>query len=275
MALKLMYITNIPEVAAVAEKNGVDRIWVDLETLGKEERQKGMNTVKSQHTMEDVSRIRDTITKSQLLVRINPLHDGTKREVDEVVARGADIIMLPMFETALEAGRFVDIVNGRTKVLLLAETKEAEKNMEEIVQVPGVDEIHIGLNDLHIQHHMKFMFELLADGTVEKLCNIIKEAKIPYGFGGIASLNGGQLPGSHVVAEHYRLGSSMAILSRSFCDVTGKSMEEVENVFRTGISELRNYEEELRHKKDAFFIANKEVVCEEVEKIVRGRNDGI
>ena len=40
MPLKLMYITNRVDVALVAEKYGVDRIWVDLETLGKEERQK-------------------------------------------------------------------------------------------------------------------------------------------------------------------------------------------------------------------------------------------
>ena len=38
MALKLMYITNRPDVALIAEKYGVDRIWIDLETLGKEER---------------------------------------------------------------------------------------------------------------------------------------------------------------------------------------------------------------------------------------------
>lgn len=270
MALKLMYITNDPIVAAIAEKNGVDRIWVDLETLGKEKRQMGMNTVKSKHTMEDVSQVRKTIKRAQLLVRINPLHEGTQREVDEVVARGADIIMLPMFETEQDAQCFVDIVAGRAKVLLLAETMEAEKNMKEIVQVPGIDEIHIGLNDLHLQHHMKFMFELLADGTVEELCSIIGAAKIPYGFGGIARLNGGQLPGSHVVAEHYRLGSGMAILSRSFCDVTGKSVEEIESVFQNGMSELRSYEEELQHKEDAFFVANRKMVCEEVEKIVRG-----
>ena len=40
--LTLMYITNRPDVALVAEKYGVDRIWVDLETLGKEKRQEGI-----------------------------------------------------------------------------------------------------------------------------------------------------------------------------------------------------------------------------------------
>ena len=34
MFLKLMYITNSVDVALIAEKYGVDRIWIDLETLG-------------------------------------------------------------------------------------------------------------------------------------------------------------------------------------------------------------------------------------------------
>ena len=38
--LVLFYITNRPDVAIIAEKYGVDRIWIDLERLGKEERQK-------------------------------------------------------------------------------------------------------------------------------------------------------------------------------------------------------------------------------------------
>ena len=50
MALQLMYITNNPQIAKIADDTGVDRIWIDLEQLGKEERQKGMNTVKSKHS---------------------------------------------------------------------------------------------------------------------------------------------------------------------------------------------------------------------------------
>ena len=45
MHLKLMYITNNPDVALIAQKNGVERIWIDLETEGKEERQKGIESV--------------------------------------------------------------------------------------------------------------------------------------------------------------------------------------------------------------------------------------
>ena len=43
MALKLMYITNNPDVARIAEEAGVDRIFVDMEYIGKSDRQGGMD----------------------------------------------------------------------------------------------------------------------------------------------------------------------------------------------------------------------------------------
>ena len=90
MSLKLMYITNIPEVALIAEKNGVERIMVDLETLGKEERQKNMNTVKSHHTVEDVRSVSCVLTSSEMLVRINPWNECSKKEIEDVISAGAD-----------------------------------------------------------------------------------------------------------------------------------------------------------------------------------------
>ena len=42
MPIKLMYITNREEIALIAENAGVDRIFIDLETIGKQERQGGI-----------------------------------------------------------------------------------------------------------------------------------------------------------------------------------------------------------------------------------------
>ena len=271
-SLKFMYITNNPTVAKAAEKGGVDRLWIDLETIGKEERQPGMNTVKSHHTMEDISVLRKVLTQSELLVRVNPLYGGTKGEVDEAIARGADILMLPMFRTAEDAARFVEFVNGRAKVLLLLETVDAERNIEKIVKVPGIDEIHIGLNDLHLEHNQSFLFEPLADGTVEKICKVIQKAGIPYGFGGLAKLDGGLLPGRMVLAEHYRLGSSMVILSRAFFDAGASAdVEEMERVFGSDLNAIRAYEATLVHESDAFFASNQKEVVKAVREIVQDK----
>lgn len=58
MSLKLMYITNNPDVAKIAEEAGVDRIFVDMEFIGKASRQGGMDTVQCHHTVADVRKLR-------------------------------------------------------------------------------------------------------------------------------------------------------------------------------------------------------------------------
>lgn len=73
MPLKLMYITNRPEIAQIAETAGVDRIFVDMEYIGKADRQGGMDTVQSHHTIEDVRALRAAIETAELLVRVNPI----------------------------------------------------------------------------------------------------------------------------------------------------------------------------------------------------------
>ncbi len=280
MALKLMYITNNPQVAALAQSSGVDRIFVDMEYIGKEERQGGLDTVKSHHTVEDVKSLRKVLNKTELLVRVNPIHEAgenwcsSEEEINAVVEAGADIIMLPMAKTVDEIKKFVEYVGGRTKTMLLLETAEAKENIREMLDVGGIDMVHIGLNDLHLSYGMKFMFQLLTDGTVEELCNIIGSYGIPYGFGGIARLGFGMLPAEHVIAEHYRLGSSMAILSRSFCDIYKTSdMAEVHRLFEQELKKIREYETELTQKDDIFFNENKKetarlvnIIAEKIQK---------
>ena len=107
---------------------------------------------------------------------------------------------------------------NKQKVCLLLETPEAVDNLDEILAIKGIDYIHIGLNDLHLGYKKKFMFELLSDGTVENIINKIKQTDIKYGFGGIARLGHGDLPAEMIITEHYRLKSTMAIVSRKFYD---------------------------------------------------------
>ncbi len=269
MFLKLMYITNNPEVMVVAEKYGVDRIFIDMETLNKEERQAKMDTVKSFHTVEDVRIARKLLTKAELLVRVNSLYEGTKKEVDDVIKAGADVVMLPYFQTPSQVKEFISYVDGRAKTCLLFETDESVKNVDEILSIDGIDEAHIGINDLHLCYKKKFMFELLSDGTVEYLCKKFKDKNITYGFGGIASLGKGDVPSELIIAEHYRLGSSMAIVSRRFCRTNENTKtEEIDNIFRDGISKIRDYENSLKSKDMKFFEDNKIAVKEAVQKVV-------
>lgn len=272
--IKLMYITNNQEVARIAESGGVERIFIDMEYIGKTARQGGMNTVQNHHTVEDVKRIKASVKTAELMVRCNPMHKasnvyaGSQQEIDSIVSVGADIIMLPYFKTAEEVRSFVKLVNGRAKTLPLVETPEAVSNIDQILEIEGIDEIFIGLNDLSLGYGKKFMFELLADGTIESLCNKFKAKGLPYGFGGIAALGKGALPAERVIAEHYRLGSTCAILSRSFCNAElVEDLEKIKEVFDKDLKDIRNYMLECEKGK-VDFAENKNIVLKTVSKIV-------
>ena len=274
--LKLMYITNSPDIARIAQDAGVDRIFVDMEYIGKADRQGGMNTVQNRHTVADITVLRKVLNKSKLLVRCNPVHDATdeycstEEEIEQILAAGADIIMLPFFKTASEVKRFIKAVDGRAKTLPLVETPQAVDCIDEILAIPRIDEIYIGLNDLSLGYGKKFMFELLTDGTVEYLCNKFRCKGIPYGFGGIASPGKGMLPAEYVIREHYRLGSTCAILSRSFCNINDfRTIKETENLFSDGVKAIRSVEKECDQKMN-FFWENRKDLEHIVANIVKG-----
>ena len=269
MALKVFYITNNLDVALIAEKAGVDRIWVDLETLGKEERQKGINSVKSHHTIHDIETIAPRLTKAEMLVRVNPWNINSKKEIDGVIAAGAQIIMLPMWKSAQEVRNFVDAIGGRARATILLETKEAEDCLDEVLKIDGIDEIHIGLNDLHLSYGLTFMFELLTNGTVERIINKIKQKGIPCGFGGISHLGDGTIPAEMIIMEHYRLGSTRAILSRGFCDQT-KPLSEIEKEFVKNMRQLRSFENTIDRND---FESNRQQLIKAVETIVEAKKN--
>lgn len=267
--LALMYITNNPTVAQIAEKNGVQRVWIDLETLGKEERQKNLNTVKSHHCIHDIEVISNVLTTSEVLVRVNPINPGSEEEINQVIAAGADMVMLPMWKSVDDVKQFLSFVNGRVKTTLLLETKEAVECLDQVLALGGFDEIHIGLNDLHLSYGLTFMFELLSNGTVESLCKKIAATGIPYGFGGIARIGEGTLPAEWIVKEHYRLGSTRAILSRSFCNAEEiKDLKTIEVIFAENMARLRDCERDFTTTTEEDFEENRKAVKRKVAEIV-------
>ena len=269
MSLNVFYITNRPDVALVAEKYGVNRIWVDLETLGKQERQGHVDSVKSHHTIEDIKNIKPLLSSAEMLVRVQPWNDKSEEEIDEVIDAGADIIMLPMWKSVNEVNNFLSAVNHRVKTTLLLETKEAVECVDEILEL-DFNEIHIGLNDLHLSYLQTFMFEPLANGMVEKLCEKFEKKGIPYGFGGIARLGDGLLPAEKIIMEHYRLGSTRAILSRTFCDSAKiENIEEIDRVFASNMKKFREFEDEVKLMSKQAFLDNKAVVVASVDEIVK------
>lgn len=265
--LDYIYITNNPSIALIAEKHGVKYIMVDMEYIGKEKRQGDYDSVKNLHSFEDIRRIRKTILKSSLIVRSNPIHKKTaitsssEEEIEQIIKCGADIIMLPYFKTIGEVKSFIEIIDSRVESWLLLETPEAVEQLDDILELSGIDAVHIGLNDLALGYRKKFMFELLADGIVEDLCLKLKENGMKYGFGGIASLGRGIIPAEYILSEHYRLGSSTVILSRSFCNSEKiKDLNEIEYIFGVELMKIRNYEKELQNLSTESLLKNQVIL---------------
>jgi len=227
-----MILDNNLRNISVYDKVGVDRIFLDLEVLGKKERQGHLDTVISDHKISDIKKISKILTKSKLLVRVNPINDKSKEEIDICIKDGADIIMLPMFKTKDEVALFISLINKRTRVCLLLETSEALCRIDSILELEGIDEIHIGLNDLHLSMNLSFMFELLSGGIVEYLSKKILSKNISFGFGGIATLESGLITGEMILKEHIRLNSSMVILSRSFKNFIINDLSKFEKEFK-------------------------------------------
>nr|WP_299242827.1 aldolase/citrate lyase family protein [uncultured Halomonas sp.] len=246
--LQWMLITASPSIAKYAESCGVHRIFVDMEVLGKEERQKHLSAHKAAHTFEDIAAVSEVLTKAELMVRVNPLHVETAQEVNESIACGASRLMLPMFRSPEEVEEFIRLVDGRVPMTLLAETPQALTRISGYAELLGKrDEVHFGLNDLSLAMGLDFLFEPLAGRLLEPAIDELEKRNIAYGFGGVARLDSGELPAEWVLSEHVRLRSRWVILSRAFHGCANE-LEELHSRIdlQEELHKLRSKERDLR-----------------------------
>lgn len=262
--IDLLQVTNDPAVARRCDTLDGVRVFLDLESTGKAERQAGRNTFISTHSMHDVAPVKAQLSRAKLMVRVNPLHDGTACELDAVLAQGADLVMLPMFRTAAELAAFSHLVAGRAPIVPLLETADALACVDEWITTPGLFEVFVGLNDLHMSLGCRFMFEPLAQGHVDRVAGAARRQGLRFGFGGIARLDEGMLPGRDVLAEHLRLGSQAVILSRTFRgDDPAAALE-------SGVTALRAAEQLLRRRSTEQVESDRRRIAAEITRLAAG-----
>ena len=266
--LKLMILADIPEAAITAEAAGVDRVFYDLEYVGKSERQHGRNTVISRNDIENLPAVRQVVKTSEVLVRTNPINPYTEMEVEKAIQYGADVLMLPMVMDQHDVETYVSLVKGRAKVCIMIETAASMARLDQILAVPGVDEIFVGLNDLHISMGLTFMFELLSGGVVEYIAEKCNKANVPFGFGGIARIGEGMLPSDYILGEHVRLGSTSVILSRTFKGVVGVDANARPVDLKEEVDKVRNRLEEISTWTDFDHAENRKRIGEAVAAVV-------
>jgi 2-keto-3-deoxy-L-rhamnonate aldolase RhmA len=210
--------TADPAVAARADAAGIDRVGVDLERLGKAERQRGLGTWISPHAEADLGALAPMLSRAALFARVNPINPDSRREIEAVIAHGARVLMLPMVETRDEAGRFVDLVGGRAGIVLLVERGEALAAVGPLAAVEGVDEIHVGLNDLALSLGLPNRWLALAGDRLSAAADAVRAAGKRFGFGGIGAVDDAALPipSDLIYAEYARLGATAALVARAF-----------------------------------------------------------
>jgi len=219
--MELSLITNDTRRAQVAEVAGIHRIFIDLERLGKRARQGGRRLFQSTHVPADVSTMRRALRRAELMVRIDPPHDATPDQVEHVIHAGADYVMLPFFHGVEPAARFVEQVAERAHPVLLVETVEAAAVLPTLARLPGLAEVHIGLNDLSLSLDRQFLFDPVGDGTVARLCATLRAEGLPFGVGGIARLSRHDLPVNPGLVLAYQVcqGATRGWLGRTFRDL--------------------------------------------------------
>ena len=206
------------QLAGRADAAGVDRIGVDLETLGKRERQAGLGTWISPHRVEDLAPLRSALGQADLFARVNPLHHGTAEELDAVFGAGVAVVMLPMYASAEDVERFCSLVAGRARVVLLAETLGGLRQLPGALAVAGVDEVHIGINDMALEMELPNRFSVMVRDEVADAAACANAADVRFGIAGIGRVSDDDLPipSDLIYAQYARLGARGALLSRSF-----------------------------------------------------------
>ena len=86
------------------------------------------------------------------------------------------------------------------------------------------------------------MIDSMPSDTPEQVARLAHGQGLRFGFGGIARLDEGLLPGRDVLAEHLRLGSGAVILSRTFHAAGGGAQ------FEQDVAALRAAEARLAHR---------------------------
>ena len=219
--------TDDPVRAQDADRAGVDRVGVDLERLGKRERQPDPGLWLSTHREESLPLIRERLSRARLFARTNPPHDGWPPEAERLIAAGVEVLMLPAFGSAADVRDALAVVGGRALLVPLVETADALAAADEIAASPGLAEVHFGLNDLALAMGLENRFGVLTQPALESATRTLRGAGVRVGVGGIGRAGDDSLPipSDLIYAQYPRLGATGALIARSFFDGLGPGPE--------------------------------------------------
>ena len=268
-----IFITAVPDIAAHADRAGVEQVMVDLEHIGKDQRQGHVDTHKSVATVAEVPGVAAALTDAELMVRINPLGPHSRTEIQTVLASGAQRLMLPMFRDAREVATFRNLVGMRVPITLLVETPAALAGIQSYLPLLAqTDRIHFGLNDLTLAMGYHFVFEPLARGDIDMAAMACRDAGIAFGIGGGGRAGQGDVTPHRNHGEPVRRGASWAIQSRAVRGWAPQAAAlQSEMDMKLELEKLRDIEMMHRSEGPTALEQNRKAFIETVERVAHAR----
>ncbi len=236
----LTAITADPELIRACDDAGVDRIGIDIERIGKQARQGHLLSPRfAAHQLDDLDVVTANVRHAAIFARLNPLHERSAQEIERALQLKAQLLMVPYFTQPSEVSAFVQLVGARAEVIPLVETGAAAERISEIVTIPGLREIMVGLNDLHLSLALSNPFEIVTSSRMQTMAACVQNAGLRFGFGGLARVDDTSLPvpPDLIAAQYPRLGATSSWLSRSF--FRGIDSSQVARAVRTLRERLR------------------------------------
>ena len=246
-------ITNQVEKAQLLDQCGIQQIMVDVENLGKAERQAGKNAVINYHQIEDAAKLKNAGIKAKIICRINGFYEGIDQEIEQAINSGADTLMLPMILDIKHFEQMLEQISRRIAVIPLIETPYSVFKLNQIIELAKPTQIHFGLNDLHLGLGMKNLFEILLSPVFASAVAYARDKVQLVGIGGVGHPEISQkvMP-ELLINEYKRLGSRSVILSRSFFSqgynhkIIKSALEQLETYTAEKTSEIKHTELKLQ-----------------------------
>ena len=244
--MKYICFTNKCIIASALDKlEPVDTIFVDLEILGKVDRQGHTGGLISNHTYEDIKNLRNYINSSYLGARIDPFNANSEYQINKCIEYGVEVIMLPMFSTVEEVQKVISLIDKRVFLDLLFETP---KSLEIIDFIPkkSIRKIHFGINDLSLAYSFKSMFNCLFFKELENAALKCFQLGFEFGIGGIGALGSKPISPDLIFTKLLKMKSSRVILSRSFLKkIETNNIDSAMNTAKNNLDELISLEKEI------------------------------
>lgn len=243
--MDFILIDNTREGARVARDLGITRFMLDFEVKGKAERQSMKISRISDHRYGDLIGIKAILNTSQLIVRIDPERD-LEEQLERCIEANVDELMVPMIEDIASLERLISLAPPNINFVPLIETKFSLMQIDKIIARLKPNYLHFGLNDLHLQYNLSFMFSMFNEPQFIESLHVAREHNIRFGIGGVAPLSSNlELSSVEILMLLKNYGASGVILSRAFNQLLTNKIEEFRNEYIQITSIASKYEDTI------------------------------